>query len=224
MPDIDTTISYYVGRLIYQYQQPNAQRTIAILVKQLLADNLAWQLQDAFNIPTAVGPQLDILGKYVGIPRNIGDPTPLPFFGFVRYSGVGSNQHGFTRYAGGSNADAVFYRYGYNQANATALSDTAYLFMLLFKIALNSCDQTLAAVQIMLQTLTSGNVHLVDNKDMTITYQVGPGIPVSAQTLTPYLPKPMGVGITVLTVAALITGTGDTVVTGTGDTVVVGNL
>lgn len=223
MQDLDTAISYYVARLIYQYQRPNAQRTIAILVKQLLADGLPWALQDAFNLNTAVGPQLDILGKYVGIPRDIGDPTPLPFFGFVRYAG-GGNQNGLTSYAGGINVNGVFYRYGYNEANATALSDTAYAFMLLFKIGLNTCDHTLASVQVLLKELAGGLVKVIDNANMTVTYQIGPGIPVSPATLAQYLPKPMGVGINVVTVASLITGTGDTVVTGTGDTVVVGNI
>lgn len=224
MQDLDTAINYYVGRLIYQYQQPNAQQTVAIFAKQLLVDGLPWTLQDAFDLNTATGAQLDVLGKYVGLPRDIGEPTPLPFFGFVRYSGVGSNNNGMQLYAGGENEEVVFYRYGYNQTNATALSDTSYLFMILFKIALNNCDQTLAAVQALLKQLTNGSVKVIDNADMTIVYQVGPGIPVNAAVLTPYLPKPMGVGMTVQTLVTLITGTGDDIVTDTGDTVVVGNI
>ena len=225
MQDLDTSITYYLGRLIYQYQQPNANDTVSILVKQILADGLPWALQDAFDLNTAVGPQLDILGKYIGVSRLIGDPTPLPFFGFVRYSGVGGNTNGFNSYATNGNAGVgVFYRYGYNAANVTALSDTAYRFMILFKIGLNYCDQTLASVQNLLKRLTNGNVLVTDHANMTITYQIGPGIPVSPSVLTPYLPKPMGVGITVNTLYALITGTSDNIITGTSDTVVVGNI
>ena len=223
MQDLDTAIAYYVGRLIYQYQKPNAQATIAILVKQLFGDGLPWLLQDAFNLDQATGPQLDTIGKYIGVPRTIGDPAPLPFFGFVRYAG-GGNTNGVTTYLGGTNSNVVMFRYNYNAANATALTDTAYRFMLLFKIGLNNTDHTLAAVQDLLKRLTAGNVKVIDNANMTITYQVGPGLPVSETVLTPFLPKPMGVDITVTTTYAIITGTGDTVVTGSGDTVVAANL
>jgi hypothetical protein len=221
--DLDTVLTYYVGRLITEYQKPNAQATIAILCKQMLADGLPWSLQDAYNLPTAIGAQLNTLGKYIGISRMIGDAAPLPFFGMVRYAG-GGNQNGVTKYATTDNANVVFYRYGYNGANATALSDTAYAYMLLYKIALNQSDSTLYSIQQTLIATLAGNVRVRDNLDMTLTYFVGTNIPVSPTVLTPFLPKPMGVGIAAVVVQSnIITGTGDTVVSGTGDNIVAGN-
>lgn len=220
---ISPLVTYYVQRLVYQYQLPKAEATIAILVKQLLADGLPFDLLEAFNLNTAVGAQLNTLGKYIGLPRNIGDAAALPFFGFVDYAG-GGNTNGFTDYLGGVNVNGVFYQYDYQGMNATALSDTAFAFMIALKIALNSCDMTLASIQQILATILGGYVQVTDNQDMTLTYHVGPGIPVSATLLTTYLPKPMGVGINVIIESAIITGTGDNIVTGTGDTIVVGNL
>lgn len=221
--DLDTSVAYYVGRLIYQYQKPKAQQDIAILVDQMMADGLPWELQSAFDLSTAVGAQLDILGKYIGLPRQIGDPTPLPFFGFVLYAG-GGNTNGLTDYTSGINQGVVFFDYNYYQREATALSDTSYAFMLFLKIALNSCDNTLASIQQILKTYLGSQVRVVDNKDMTLTYYVGSNLPVSSTEIEPYLPKPMGVGITVVSVANIVTGTGDSVVTGTGDNIVTANL
>lgn len=64
-------INYYAGLLILQYRgSPNAYATIQTLVGPEIMDQLPTQVQDAFNLPTAVGKQLDILGKYIGISRN----------------------------------------------------------------------------------------------------------------------------------------------------------
>ena len=226
MADLDTSITYYVGRLLYQYQRPKAQQAIAILVKQLFADGLPWVLQDAFNLDTATGQQLDTLGKYIGLPRDIGDPTPLPFFGFVDYVNTNpQNLHGLTDYNSNINSDVVFFEYGYNQQAATALSDTSYAFMLFLKIALNTSDNTLYSIQKTVSETLRGNVRVVDNRDMSLTYYVGSNLPVSATVLSPYLPKPMGVRIANIIIENLIiTGGGDDIVTDSGDNIVAGNL
>lgn len=221
----DELISYYVKRLLWQYQKPKAQQTVAILAKQLIADGILFQIQDGYGLASATGKQLDVLGKYIGLPRDIGDPAPLPFFGFVDYTGVGSNTNGLTDYNSAANAEVVFYEYNYNEQNATALSDTSYLFMLLLKIALNTGDMTLYGIQVTLRDVLYNSVRVVDNKDMSLTYYVGTNIPVSPTVLAPYLPKPMGVRIAnVIVQSNLVTDTGDNIVTDTGDQIVVGNL
>lgn len=216
--NLQSAIAYYVRLLVYQYQLPKAQQTIAILVKQLLADGLPEAVQNAFNPATAVGPQLDIVGKYVGLPRTIGDPTPLPFFGFVDYAG-GGNENGLSNYDGTTNPDGVFFQYQYNGTRNTALTDDAYAFMMALKIVLNSSDGTLYSIQQFLNTLLPGLVQVVDNKNMTLTYAINVKAPVSPTVIEPYLPKPMGVGIIISTFATLGTDTGDTVVTDTGDSI-----
>lgn len=68
-------IEYYQNLLILQYvEQPNAYATIGVLAALPIADQLPLAVQNAFNInptlgPTAIGTQLDTIGKYVGVTR-----------------------------------------------------------------------------------------------------------------------------------------------------------
>lgn len=63
-------IDYYANLLILQYKgKPNAYATIQAAVTPIIMDQLPDQVQNAFEIGTAVGVQLDILGKYVGVTR-----------------------------------------------------------------------------------------------------------------------------------------------------------
>lgn len=61
---------YYANLLILQYKQkPKAYATILALVAPVIMDQLPLQVQNAFTIGTAVGKQLDVLGKYAGVTR-----------------------------------------------------------------------------------------------------------------------------------------------------------
>lgn len=222
---VQSAIAYYVRLLVFQYQLTKAENTIAILVKQLMMDGLPDAVQNAFNVPSpgvpgAVGRQLDILGKYIGIPRNIGEATPLPYFGFVDYAG-GGNENGFSNYDGSTNALGVWFLYQYQGARNTDLSDDAYSFMMALKIILNSSDGTLYSIQRFLDTLLPGFVTVTDNQDMTLTYAVSLDSPVAPAVLEPYLPRPMGVGVTISTFSTLGTAGGDTVVTDGGDSILI---
>lgn len=219
MIPIDNLISAYVRLLVFQYQLPKAQAQMAIMAKQLLLDGVILAMRDAYNPTTAVGPQLDVIGKYVGLPRTIGVATPLPWFGFVN-SGGGGNMNGLISTAGGQNLNVVFYRVGQVGARNVALSDTSYAFMMALKIILNSSDGTLASIQAYLAALLPGAVTVVDNLDMTLTYTITGNIPVDPTTLQAYLPKPMGVGINIKTNDFIVTDTGDFIVTDGGDKLV----
>ena len=63
-------IAYYVNLLVLQYRQkPNARAMVATTVTPVLMDYLPVAVQDAFDLNTAVGKQLDIIGKYCGVTR-----------------------------------------------------------------------------------------------------------------------------------------------------------
>ena len=63
-------INFYANLLILQYQgKPKAFATIQSTAAPLVMDQLPLAVQDAFDIDTAVGVQLDVLGKYVGASR-----------------------------------------------------------------------------------------------------------------------------------------------------------
>lgn len=224
MAQVDTLVSRYVRLLVFQYQLPKAQAVAAIVARVLMMDGLALAVRTAYRISTAVGVQLDVIGKYVGLSRNIGVPTSLPFFGFVRYSGSGNNNNGFRSYNNNLNSSGVFYRYGYSGTRATALSDTSYAFMIALQIILNSSDGTLYSIQKFLAALLPGAVTVVDNHDMTLTYTITGVLPVDATVLAQFLPKPMGVGIIIKTNDFLVSDTGDNLsITGGADKLVTTN-
>ena len=64
-------LSYYADLLILQYKQkPKAEATVKMFVDLLINGQLPLAVQDAFDIDTAVGYQLDIIGKYAGVTRD----------------------------------------------------------------------------------------------------------------------------------------------------------
>ncbi len=64
-------IDYYAGLLIIQYLgKPRAYATIQMLAKPIIMDQLPLLVQAAYSIDTAVGAQLDKIGKYVGVSRS----------------------------------------------------------------------------------------------------------------------------------------------------------
>lgn len=68
--DLDNMIEYYKDLLLYQYiNASRARATIGLLVTQALVDDLPIEMQDSFDVDTAIGPQLDIIGEYVGLSR-----------------------------------------------------------------------------------------------------------------------------------------------------------
>lgn len=63
---------YYSNLLIIQYHdKPKAIATIKALVDTVIMNQLPLLVRDGFNLETAVGAQLDILGKYIGISRRV---------------------------------------------------------------------------------------------------------------------------------------------------------
>lgn len=65
-------IVYYANLLILQYiGQSNAFATIEAIVTGVIMNQLPLSVQNAFNMDgTAIGAQLDVLGKYAGVTRN----------------------------------------------------------------------------------------------------------------------------------------------------------
>lgn len=64
------TKEYYSNLLILQYHnKPKAKATVEATV-DLLPDSLIQEVTNGFDLNTAVGKQLDILGKYIGLDRS----------------------------------------------------------------------------------------------------------------------------------------------------------
>jgi len=205
--NLANVVSYYCDLLLLQYKwQTRARANIAIYAKQAVGDLVIQDIDSAFNIDTAIGVQLDTLGKYVGVPRNSGPPEDLPYYGFWDYLITvpsEQNQNGFRDYTDAAvNALAVFYNYSDYGSRNTDLTDSAYRLAIQLKIILNSNNGTLASIQDYLHTFFPGLVLLADNADMTMTYTIQEGTPLPLSTLEAFLPKPMGVSLSFVTMTA----------------------
>src|ERR1700677_5062500 len=86
-------INYYANLLILEYiGKPNSYATIQALVTPVIMSQLPIAVQSACNMDgSAVGVQLDVLGKYAGVTRNgyglQGQPISLDdvdFFSFIQ--------------------------------------------------------------------------------------------------------------------------------------------
>ena len=68
---LKSLLDYYANLLIVQYNgKPKASATIQMLANLILANLLILQIRDGFDWRTAVGAQLDIIGKWVGVTRD----------------------------------------------------------------------------------------------------------------------------------------------------------
>jgi hypothetical protein len=72
MSENSNLIEYYKNLLILQYSGlTKASATIQAIAEKIILYDLLVSIRDGFNIDTAVGKQLDILGKYTGVSREL---------------------------------------------------------------------------------------------------------------------------------------------------------
>lgn len=116
-----------------------------------------------FDIDTAVGVQLDIIGEWVGRSRVVSEPITGVYFSFDT-DGLGFEQG---VWQGPYDPDTGF----------TKLSDEVYRVILKAKIAINNWDGTNDSLPDILNTALSGSglaMQIIDNQDMTISVIVFP--------------------------------------------------
>ncbi|MDU1573282.1 MAG: DUF2612 domain-containing protein [Pantoea sp.] len=125
-------------------------------------------LLSAFDIDSAVGVQLDVLGEWIGRTRIVSQPISGVYFSFDT-DGLGWDQG---VWQGPYDPDAGF----------TSLSDDTYRIVLKAKIAINSWDGQNDSLPSILETALEGSglrMQIVDNRDMTISVWVFPDEDIS---------------------------------------------
>lgn len=181
----------YLNLLILQYRDsPKASETIkANITKYEELYNVILQFEEAFDIDTAVGVQLDILGKIVGISRIIPDVIPKVYFGFDNNI---VNSAGF--------GDAPFFRLGDSLLTDTQLNDYDYRFFIKAKIAKNvvtakMIDDNLS-IQDAIMFMFGNSSYITDNQDMTMSLFLDSSYPdrlLSYLLALDLIPRPQGV-------------------------------
>lgn len=129
-------------------------------------------LVHAFDIDTATGHQLDIVGQWVGRSRVVSQPISGVYFSWDT-EGLGYDQG---IWQGPYDPDA-----GY-----TSLSDDTYRIILKAKVAINNWDGTNETLPGILDTALAGSgirMQIVDNQDMTISIRVFPARDISGVSL-----------------------------------------
>ncbi|WP_337027095.1 DUF2612 domain-containing protein [Pantoea eucalypti] len=125
-------------------------------------------LLTAFDIDSAVGVQLDVLGEWIGRTRIVSQPISGVYFSFDT-DGLGWDQG---VWQGPYDPDSGF----------TSLSDDTYRVVLKAKIAINNWDGQNDSLPQILETALEGSglkMQIVDNQNMTISVWVFPQTDIS---------------------------------------------
>lgn len=197
-------VAYYVNLLVIQYKTlPNAQGTIAALASEAVASQIYSQVLNGFNVQTAIGKQLDLIGEYVGAQRVVPDFTPAAiYFAFPPYAGPTPPDVGFALYADTTDPPDLWREYTTTDT-AYTLTDGQMRALIQYLIAVHNSDHTLNSIDLILQQFFGNYVLLIDNENMTITYQhdsADPNLLFSIIDFLGFLPHPAGVGIIVTTI------------------------
>jgi len=197
--ELESTIEYYTNLLIIQYNKlEKAKATIDLHVRTLLSDNIACQVQDGYDLESAVGVQLDVLGKYIGTDRfSSSINTTGDFFGMTSYDTLGTDTTvGFTDYANYLTDSGGFISYN-SIFSSGALNDDDYRFMLKLRIVQNNSNHSNGEIDEGLFNYFGADLILSDTKKMKIYYFVtGPNLNLAVIAFVKgLLPRPMGVGL-----------------------------
>lgn len=184
-------VSQYTSLITSQHaDKPKFMATVAgvcgAAVDQL---NFLSSMPFAFDLDNAQGPQLDAVGEWVGISRNVNVPIDNVYFSWD-IEGIGWDQ-------------GVWMGPGDPTTGVTQLDDGTYLQVIKAKIGANNWKGDLGSV-VPLYNAIFGNsgtyVQITDNSDLTITLHVlgpQPSALFKALLTGGYIPlKPAGVGIT----------------------------
>jgi hypothetical protein len=196
-------IAYYVNLLILQYRnKPNAKGTITAIIKALMIYDLIRAVENGYNIDDAVGVQLDILAKYVGVERiATGVDFSRTFFGFVDYAEATpyTGVAGLLPYNEVNPPDAQFLKYGVDQESSFRLTDAELRILIKLKIAQNNSNHSTAEIDDILNEFFPGQAIFSDNFNMTISYIFDTGISgiINVAIAQGIIPKPAAVGLIV---------------------------
>lgn len=195
MPLVDETVNL----LIKQYwEKPRAKAEIELQAS-------TWEktrafidaLDPAFDLDNAVGPQLDVLGRIVGISRSVPGVIPKVYFGFD----INVTDKGFASKFNPLRVGAPFYSKFSSKFTDLQLGDSDYRFFIRVKAAKNrasgyvSSDKYISIQDVVLSAF-DGRAYVVDNLDMTLTLYVSPVVSLDRLRLIQalnLLPKPQGV-------------------------------
>lgn len=188
---------YYANLLIVQYNgKPKAKKTIKLFADLLLVNCLALQLRDAFDYRTAVGAQLDIIGKWVGVSRFY--DTELfetnAWFALIDWEEGGDNlQGGFSTFATFESLDGGFLPYSTIVPDSNRLSDNDFRWIIGLKIIKNSINHTQGIIDEAIWEYSNGEIYTEwSSHKLTYYYPSRLRVPMLVAQYKNVLPCPIG--------------------------------
>lgn len=192
-------IEYYIELLIIQYKnKPNARGTISAYITALMIYQIAIDVRDGYDIDTAVGVQLDILGKYTGVNRVVtGVDFTRTYWGFLTYAET-PPKIGISGFANYSNNPDVQTRSYYEEGgNVLELTDEEYRLFQRLKIRQNYSNASLKDIDDLLMALFNGTANVADDGTMNLVYTFSANQTriVTIANSEGLIPRPMGVSL-----------------------------
>ena len=199
--------SDYVNLLIKQYwEKPRANAEIEFKAG-VWNKTYEWidSFTEEFDIDTATGDRLDIIGRIVGISRIVPFVVAKIAFGFNENANARGFDDKFTPLV-----DRAPFQDKFERAYTTLqLDDLAYRFFIRAKISRNTgspylVDDRGLSIQESVNALFEGSAYAIDKKDMTLTLYVSPTFNFErllAIIRLNLLPKPQGVRYEIITQA-----------------------
>ena len=177
MADITEILDYYQNLLIIQYNnKEKAKKTVRLLVDELLASGIALDVRDGYNLDTAVGVQLDIIGKYVGVDRfYTTNEFTEDYFGFADASNVGGVSANIVGFDDADSPDKEGFFLDSEEVirNDLRLNDAAYRTLIKLRIAQNNSTHSAKSISDLLFLFFGDSIIFIDTYLMKITYLVG---------------------------------------------------
>lgn len=188
-------ITKYTDRITSEHNQRPAFMAVVEALAQPMVDlqNLLGSMPGKFDLDTAVDAQLDDVGRWVGISRNVPLPLTDVYFSFD-IEGLGFDQGSWK---GPFDPDT----------GLTRLDDETYRLVLRAKIGANHWDGTLESSKAILDSIFGGGtfVFIQDNQDMSMTIGIAGKTPSAvflallANGIIPLKPEGVGINIVIVT-------------------------
>lgn len=197
-------VDYYKNLLIMQYRdKPKALGHVGSVLDAGMIYDIAIAVRDGFNIESAVGAQLDILGKILGVSRTItGTTFTRAYYGYALYGDTTPFLFNPMLLYGEAAPDVQFRDYRESSQSLYDLTDEEYRVILKLAIVRNTSNASVKTIDEILNVLFGTEVYLLDRPNMTIVYLIGEkwSRHFSIAKSAGILPNPAGVGTSLMIV------------------------
>lgn len=196
-------VEYYKDLLIIQYRdKPKARGTVGLFVSKVTFLELLRNIQNAYSIPGAIGPQLDTLAHYVGAERIVdGVDFIRDYFGYAPYGATAPFAFsGYIAY-GAPVPDVQIRDYNERFQSSFVLTDEELRTLIKIAIVRNNSNASLYETDALLTEFFGDTIYIEDKMDMDIIYYYKEGAAgriLNVAAALNILPRPAGVGAVIV--------------------------